>query len=99
METKEEDEINVFGNKDLTQSIPFPGAFGSSIGGFFSLGSVNVSKQSDFEYYEIELGSGENNFLVFSQGDPTLSSVFGLQRANSTTEKFLEREEDGRSEC
>jgi hypothetical protein len=50
-EKKEEEEINVFGNRDLTQSIRFPGILGSSIGGLFNLGSINISKQSDFEYF------------------------------------------------
>ena len=47
----------------------------------------------------MELGEGNNNFVVFSHADPTLSSVLGIQRATSTTDKFLEKEEDGRSEC
>jgi hypothetical protein len=45
---EEEEEMNVFGNKDLTQSIRFPGIFGSSMGGIFGMGSMNVSKKSDF---------------------------------------------------
>jgi hypothetical protein len=36
--------------------------------------------------------------MVFSQGDPTLSSVLGIQRAVSNTEHFLQQEE-GRSDC
>lgn len=37
--------MNVFGEKSLTKSIGFPGFFGSSYGGLFSLGSVNMSKK------------------------------------------------------
>jgi hypothetical protein len=43
---KEEFEMNVFGNRDLSQSVPFPGIFASSMGGIFGLGSVQVSKRS-----------------------------------------------------
>jgi hypothetical protein len=50
-EKKEEFEMNIFGNRDLSQSIPFPGIFGSSMGGMFGLGSVQVSKRSEFEYF------------------------------------------------
>lgn len=48
---KEEDEMNVFGNRDLSQSVPFPGIFASSMGGIFGLGSVMASKRSEQEYY------------------------------------------------
>ncbi len=43
--------MNVFGEKDLTKSIGFAGIFGSSFGGFQSLGSVNLSKKSDLNYF------------------------------------------------
>lgn len=38
--------MNVFGNRDLSQSVQFPGIFASSMGGMFGLGSVQISKKS-----------------------------------------------------
>lgn len=37
--------------------------------------------------------------MVFSHGDPTLSSVLGFQRAVSHTEHFLLQSEEARSDC
>lgn len=33
--------MNVFGKTDLSQSLKFPGVFGSSMGGFLNMPSVN----------------------------------------------------------
>ena len=78
----------MFGTKDLSQSVGFPGIFCSSMGGGLSLGSINVSKQWEREYFEVELGEGEHQFMVFSQAEPTLSSVFFMRRGDSVSEQL-----------
>jgi hypothetical protein len=84
--------MNVFGTKDLSQSVGFPGIFCSSMGGGLSLGSINVSKQWEREYFEVELGEGDHQFMVFSQAEPTLSSVFFMRKGDSVSEQLPKEE-------
>ena len=81
--------MNVFGTKDLSQSVGFPGIFCSSMGGGLSLGSINVWER---EYFEVELGEGDHQFMVFSQAEPTLSSVFFMRKGDSVSEQLPKEE-------